>query len=224
MQGIVFGVDRQHSREIAEAFNAAGISAVHLDGAIRPRTQARRLSAFRAGETRSCATVELFGEGFRRPSASHTLASLGLRRASRCTFNSAAGLCVCFRASRTPSSATMRAMRCACPRFPTTTGNGRSKDASAARGRANGPSDALPIRQCLDCYMVSPSSADHCPGCGVVFPGRPRPACHEEGELFELTRLNAKKSGGEQRQRKAEERACGQRSLEDWMRLGKARG
>jgi DNA repair protein RadD len=44
MQGIVFGVDRQHSREIAEAFNAAGISAVHLDGAIRPPNASARLS------------------------------------------------------------------------------------------------------------------------------------------------------------------------------------
>jgi DNA repair protein RadD len=58
---------------------------------------------------------------------------------------------------------------------------------------ANGPSDALPIRQCLECYMVSPSSADHCPGCGVVFPARAASGVPAEGELFELTRLNAKR-------------------------------
>jgi DNA repair protein RadD len=84
----------------------------------------------------------------------------------------------------------------------------------------NGPSDALPIRQCLECYQVSPSSADHCPGCGVVFPARARPACHEEGELFELTRLAEKRR--QQEERKAEERQCG--SLADWLALGKKRG
>jgi hypothetical protein len=134
MQGIVFGVDRQHSREIAEAFNDAGISATNVDGSMNPKERRSKVEAFRDGSTRYSQTASFSVKGFDVSLACHTLASLGLRRASPCTFNSAGGLCVCFRASRTPSSAITRAMRCVCPRFPTTTGSGRSKDASAAHG------------------------------------------------------------------------------------------
>jgi hypothetical protein len=54
----------------------------------------------------------------------------------------------------------------------------------------------------------------------VVFPARERPACHAEGELFELERLDAKRR--EKDARKAEEREC--HTLADWMLLGKKRG
>jgi superfamily II DNA or RNA helicase len=85
---------------------------------------------------------------------------------------------------------------------------------------ATGPSDALPIRQCTECYRVSPSTADTCPGCGFEFPARARPACQSEGELFELTRLDVKRR--EKEDRKAEERQCS--SLADWLELGQRRG
>jgi DNA repair protein RadD len=41
MQGIVFGVDRQHSAEIAAAFEAAGITSAHVDGTMSAAEQAR---------------------------------------------------------------------------------------------------------------------------------------------------------------------------------------
>lgn len=218
LQGIVFGVDRLHSRELADAFNGAGVSAVHLDGATPTNERKREIERFRAGETRILCNVELFGEGFDVPNVSY----VGLARPTQ---SLALHLQQCGRALRLfPGKA--NAVICDhagnALRLATLPDDDRqwSLEGRKKGTRATGPSDALPIRQCLDCYMVSPSSADHCPGCGVVFPARPRPVCQQEGELFELTRLDAKRR--EKEQRKAEERACS--SLEDWLKLGKSRG
>jgi DNA repair protein RadD len=71
LQGIVFGVDRQHSREIAEAFNAVGVSAVHLDGVTPTIERKRQIERFRNGETKILCNVELFGEGFDVPNVSY---------------------------------------------------------------------------------------------------------------------------------------------------------
>lgn len=219
MQGIVFAVDRQHSAEVAEAFNAAGIIAAHVDGTMSPTERRSKVDAFRAGDIQILSNCELFGEGFDVPNVSY----VGLARPTQ---SLALHLQQCGRALRVLPGKTHavicdhagNALRLAT--LPDDerqwTLEGRKKGTRSA----NGPSDALSIRQCLDCYMVSPSTADHCPGCGVVFPARPRPACQADGELFELSRLDLKRR--EQEERKAEERRC--QSLADWIMLANKRG
>lgn len=217
-RAIVFAVSRDHSRDIVERFNAEGIAALHVDGAMPKGERKEAFDRFRSGDVKVLSNVDLAGEGvdipaieaaiLLRPTKSLSLYLQQVGRALR-LFEGKSDAVILDHASNAmvhglPDDDRQWSLE------------GRKRGTRAA----NGPSDALPIRQCLDCYMVSPSSAEHCPGCGVVFPARPRPACHEEGELFELERIAAKSAAVAAR--KAEERACG--SLEDWMRLGKQRG
>jgi superfamily II DNA or RNA helicase len=218
LQGIVFAVDVQSAIHIAAAFNAAGITAAAVSGETPQALRKMTIDRFRAGDIQILTNCELFGEGFDVPNVSY----VGLARPTQSLALHLQQVGRALRVVPGKSCAVIcdhagNAFRHGLPdddREWTLEGRKRSK-----RG-AKGPSDALPIRQCTECYRVSPSSADHCPGCGVVFPARVRLTCFAEGELFELERIEAKRR--EKEARKAEERAC--QSLEDWMRLGKQRG
>jgi superfamily II DNA or RNA helicase len=218
MQGIVFAVDREHSRSMTEAFVAAGIRAAHVDGSMNRNDRKRAVDAFRAGDIAILSNCELFGEGFDVPNVSY----VGLARPTQSLALHLQQVGRALRVLPGKSHAVIadhagNAFRHGLPDDERSwTLEGRKK---GKRG-ASGPSDALPVRQCLECYQVSPSTADHCPGCGVVFPARERPVCFEEGELFELERLDAKRR--EKEERKAEERRC--ESLGDWIALAKKRG
>lgn len=217
LQGIVFAVNVDHANAIAEAFNRAGIRAAAVSGQTPIALRRLTIDAFRAGDIQILSNCELFGEGFDVPSVAYVglarpTQSLALHlqqvgRALRVIPGKSCAI-VCDHAGN--------AFRHGLPddeRQWTLEGRKKAK-------RGSGPSDALPIRQCVECYRVSPSSADHCPGCGIVFPARVQPTCHAEGELFELERLDAKRR--EKDARKSEEREC--HTLADWMLLGKKRG
>ena len=66
-QALVFCVSRQHSREVVEAFNAAGIEARHIDGETDDTVRRLAVSDFREGRLRVLCNVDLFGEGVDLP-------------------------------------------------------------------------------------------------------------------------------------------------------------
>jgi DNA repair protein RadD len=216
-RAIIFAVSRDHSREVVARFNAEGVPALHVDGAMPKTERKAAFDRFRSGDVCVLSNVDLAGEGvdipaieaaiLLRPTKSLSLHLQQVGRALR-LFDGKTEAVILDHASNAllhglPDDERQWSLE----------GRKRGK-------RAAGANDSFPIRQCIECYRVSPSTADHCPGCGVVFPARARPACHEEGELFELTRLDAKRR--EKEERKAEERQC--QSLQDWMLLGKKRG
>ncbi len=57
-KGIVFAVNREHSRHLAAAFNGEGIAAAHLDGETDIGERKRTMAAFRAGDVRILTNVE----------------------------------------------------------------------------------------------------------------------------------------------------------------------
>ena len=218
MQGIVFAVDTEHSRLLAGEFRAAGILAEHVDGSMKKAERGAKVEAFRRGEIAILTNCELFGEGFDVPAVSYVgLArptqslSLHLQQVGRAlrVLPGKSHAIICDHAGN--------AFRNGLPDDDRTwTLEGRKK----GKGRAVGPSDALSIRQCTECYQVSPSTASECPGCGFVFPVRSRTPETGDGELFELTRIEAAKQQRERRKR--EEREC--KTLEEFTALGERRG
>lgn len=66
-KGIVFAINCEHSRGIANAFNQAGIPAAHLDGNSSSKERLETLSRFASGEIRVVSNVGLFTEGFDLP-------------------------------------------------------------------------------------------------------------------------------------------------------------
>ncbi|MEY3303618.1 MAG: DEAD/DEAH box helicase [Pseudanabaena sp.] len=64
---VVFAINLDHSKAIAERYRSAGIAAEHIDGETVPKERQAILDRFRGGETRVLCNVNLFTEGFDVP-------------------------------------------------------------------------------------------------------------------------------------------------------------
>jgi DNA repair protein RadD len=215
-RGIVFAVSIEHSRHLADAFNAAGVKAAHVDGESRDRDAV--VASFQRGETTVMTNVDLFGEGFDVPGIVYA----GLCRPTK---SLALFLQQCGRALRT-APGKQRAIICdhggnAFIHGLPDEARVWSLEGRKARAKgAGGPSDAQSIRQCLECYAIAPSTAEACPCCGTVFPVQSREVEQQAGELSKLER--AALVADQKQKMKQEEWAC--KTLDDWKRLAERRG
>jgi len=64
---VVFAINLDHSKAIAERYQTAGIAAEHIDGETVPKERQAILERFRAGQTQVLCNVNLFTEGFDVP-------------------------------------------------------------------------------------------------------------------------------------------------------------
>ena len=64
---ICYCVNIEHSKSVAERFNAAGISAAHVDGDTDKDERAQIVNDFKQGNFKILCNVDLFGEGFDVP-------------------------------------------------------------------------------------------------------------------------------------------------------------
>lgn len=233
-QGIVFGVNRQHSRNLAQGFRDRGVRAAHVDSDSDDREDIDR--AFRRGELDIMTNVALFDEGYDVPGIVYV--GDGAPTRSLVKFRQKVG-----RALRViygpggdlASDAGRRAAIAAGPKpfgvIADHAGNaithglpdedyewsltGRAK---RARGACN--ADADPVRQCLDCYRIYKAVLRQCPGCGASATPTPREIEQREGELVKLEREGLKRA--KQLREKAEKQAC--QSFGDFEALARQRG
>lgn len=66
-KGIVYAINIDHAKAIAEYYNALGIKAVALDSKTATKTRKKAVEAFREGELDCLVNVNLFDEGFDCP-------------------------------------------------------------------------------------------------------------------------------------------------------------
>jgi DNA repair protein RadD len=221
-QGIVFGVTREHSRHLADAFNGNGIPAAHVDGTMTQKERERFDHAFRAGDVRIGCNVDLFGEGYDVPHIGYvglarSTTSLRLHR-QQCgrvlrIFPGKEQGIICDHAGNAlrglglPDDDVIWSLE------------GRQKSVGG-----QGPSDAIPIHQCPMCYQITRSAQVICP-CGHLFHVEQRSPAFQAGNLFELQRLgvSAKEAAhhAKREREKAEERAA--KSLGALLELARAR-
>ncbi len=64
---VVFAINLDHSKAIAERYQTAGIAAEHIDGETAPKERQAILERFRGGQTQVLCNVNLFTEGFDVP-------------------------------------------------------------------------------------------------------------------------------------------------------------
>lgn len=216
-RGIVFAASREHSRNIAEAFRAAGVRAEHVDGSTPDKERARIDAAFRSGELDIMTNVDLFGEGYDVPG----IVYCGLARPTK---SLSLFMQQCGRALRT-APGKERAIICDHAGNAFTHGlpddpREWSLEGRAPRTRSAANDDAEPVRQCGECFRVYPSVLAACPGCGAERQATPREIRQREGELEKLEREATKRRAAAIR--KAEEQACG--SVQDFEDLARARG
>ena len=66
-KSIVFAVDIEHSKKIAERYNEEGIPAVHIDATTPKQERKFKLNQFRTGEIKVLCNVDIVSEGFDVP-------------------------------------------------------------------------------------------------------------------------------------------------------------
>lgn len=217
-QGIVFAINREHSRNIAEAFKAHGVPAMHVDGAMGDKERDFFDDAFRCGDVRVGVNVGLFSEGYDVP-------NIGYVGMGAPTKSLVKHLQDCGRGLRMSAGKT-RAVLCDHAGNAVTRQLGLPDDdrewslEGRAKRQAAAAADAVPgVRQCKRCFRVSPSTVRSCPGCGVDFPVQERKIEIKDGQLSKLERDALRKAAT--RLRKKEERGKSRGELID---LAKSRG
>ncbi|HEX8418978.1 MAG TPA: DEAD/DEAH box helicase [Sphingomonas sp.] len=220
-RAIIFETSVATSQSVTAAFTAAGIPALHVDGAMDKRDRKAAFAAFREGRIRVLSNVELAGEGvdipaieaviLRRPTQSLSLYLQQVGRGLR-LFEGKSEAIIIDHAGN--------AFRHGLPDDPREwTLDGKEKRAGPKVG-----SDAVPIHQCPTCYRITGSIVRTCPGCGYEFTIEARSVAWAEGQLFELNRLGVAEREAEHKRtrdrEKAEERGA---SLGELMELARAR-
>jgi superfamily II DNA or RNA helicase len=222
-QGIVFAVNREHSRHLADVFRAHGVRAAHVDGSMTAGERDRFDAAFRAGDVTIGCNVELFGEGYDVP-------GIGYVGVARPTTSLSWHRQMLGRGLRIAPGKTVAVLNDHAGNAMRGLGLPDDDVAWSLEGRVKGTSragnsDASPIHQCPDCYQVTRSSVSVCP-CGHAFVTQARQIAQADGQLFELQRLGkAERLEQEERQRakrKAEERDA--RTYPELLQLARDRG
>ena len=208
---IAFCVSVKHSMEVAAAFCAVGIVAVHVDGDTPRDVRRQIMTDFRAGKIDVLCNVEVFTEGtdcpgaevgiFLRPTASYGLWRQMVGRILRYQPGKVAWLfdhAGNFEKHGLPDDPITWSLQ----------GTGKK-----SRGDLE---SAMAVRTCPACYAVSPASKKTCERCGSAFPLTPREVKKLEGELREIQKIKAR------RQLKDEKR--GAKTIEQLVDLAKRRG
>lgn len=211
-RAIVFAVSIEHSKHIVAQFQAAGVSAQHVDGETPSHDRDHALSEFKAGNTRILCNVDLFGEGLDveaieavillRPTHSLGLHLQQLGRGLR-PFPGKDVTTILDHAGNTERHGLPDEHR-----EWGLEGIDRTKRDAASQGPA--------IRSCPNCFAAARSAATVCAHCGHVFEIQAREVQEAEGELEEIDPEEIK------RRRKREQGQA--QTLEDLIALGKARG
>lgn len=208
-RALVFVWSLEASRALADAFQAAGIPAAHVDGETPTDERKRAMAAFRSGTLRVLCNVDLFGEGLDVPAVDAVFLlrptdSLGLY------------LQQCGRGLRmSPGKSTVRIF----DHVGNWTRHGLPDDARewSLEGKPKAKRDAvLSPRRCLECFAVSPATSPRCVECGALFPVKARKIHQIDGALVEAD-IDALRYHALE-----EEHGC--RTLHDWQELGKKRG
>lgn len=232
---IVFAVTVAHSKNIVASFNAAGISAVHLDATTKKDTRRAELRAFARGETSVISNVGLFGEGFDAAANSGMDVTVGAIIDAAPTRSLGAWLQRCGRALRPQEGAVIldhagNALRHGLPcqeRVWSLYGRDKTRKKSE-------DIELESVVQCPECFFVQEPGLPACEECGYIFPKKGRIVTELGGELEELdTREEWRQKSKVLERWVAEKQAksaalkkeqASARTYEELVRLGRKRG
>ena len=212
MKCLAFCVSVKHAESVAEAFRAAGVSALHLD-AKTPREERRRaVLAFADGHIDVLCNVELFGEGFDLSSLAGKEVPIEAVSLIRPTKSLSLYLQQVGRALRpkgAPAIILDHAGNIARHGFPD------DEREWTLAGRPPGAPKSVAVKQCPTCYRIHSPRPD-CPDCGFVYPIQHRVVRQEDGDLVEANVVARRK------ERMKEQSAA--RTIPELVALGRARG
>lgn len=217
LRAIYFAVSVAHSKHLAEAFNAAGIRALHLDAGSSTAERSAAARRFAQGDLDVLTNVDLFGEGYdlsAHAGCDVSIEAVGLARPTQSLGMHLQQIGRALRPKETPAIVLDHAgnlLRHGLPDDdrewslkPREKGNKKKGEVSA------------PVKQCMTCFLVNSANATRCKYCGSEFPVMGRQAEQVDGDLKEID-VQALR-----RKRSAEEWSC--KTVQDMIALGEARG
>lgn len=212
-RAIVFAASISHSQHVAEAFNAAGIPARHVDGATPADEREKAMEDFQAGRVLVLSNVGLFTEGVDCPGLE---ACIMLRP----TLSLSMYLQMVGRALRRSEGKTAIILdhvgNCVRHGFPDAEHNWSLHGVAKKRRAANDNEPDIKIRVCSECYSCYEPTRKTCPICGAAYKPTEKEIRQREGELEEIARIEAQQSA-----RREQGRA---KSLSELIEIGKQRG
>ena len=188
-RAIAFAVSVDHSRHVAEQFNAAGIPAAHVDGSMDTGTRDAIVSEFAAGDIKVLSNADLFGEGFDVPAVEAVILlrptqslSLHLQQIGR-ALRPAEGKPYAIILDHAGN-----AMRHGLP------DDEREWSLEDRAKKKRGETSEVPVKQCPECFRVH-MPAPECPSCGHAYTVQAREIEQVEGtlEAIDLDAIRARK-------------------------------
>lgn len=183
---IGFAASRKMSEKYVEAFNAAGIPAMHLDGETPKAERRQALKAFARGEYRVVWNVGLFGEGFDIAANSGMDVTVGCVIDAAPTQSLSAWLQRCGRALRPQDGYAVildhagnitHGLPCEDRQW--------SLGGRAVMARQSDDEGTITVRNCPECFAIHKPSPS-CPECGHVYEIKYREIDEIDGDLQEI--------------------------------------
>lgn len=215
-RAIVFAASIEHSKNVVEEFNAAGVPALHVDGETSIADRRTAIDAFGSGRVKILSNVNICVEGFDLPACEGVI--LLRPTQSLVIFLQAIG-----RALR-PAPGKDRAI--VLDHVGATLTHGLpceprewDLDGSSRSGRKNDSSQGARARQCPACYLVHEPFFQKCPACGHTYEIKSRIVEETEGELRKASKEELERTRKEKRVEVARAK-----TLEELIAIGKTRG
>ena len=187
---IGFAVDVAHSKHMAEAFNAAGVPAAHVDGYEDPAARRETLERFRRGEYRVVFNVGILDKGYADPEVSALILARPVRSSLILHIQMLGRLLRAF-PGKEYGLILDHAGNLARHGFPTDAqpdklDDGKPKPKAVVEREEKKP------KKCPKCYHVKPAGVHVCPKCGFA-PAPPNEVFHEPGELKQVMKTADKR-------------------------------
>ncbi len=184
-QTVVFAANIAHSKHIAEAFNAAGVAAEHIDYRHDDEERKAILDRFNAGQTTVLCNASLLAEGWDAPRTACMILARPTKSLTR--FIQMAGRVLRpfpgkEKALLLDHSGTVARLGFPTDDLPLELDDGERKATAARKKR-----ERLPA-VCPACAFVKPAGVHACPACGFA-PERQSDIVTADGELTKIERL-----------------------------------
>lgn len=213
--GLAFCPSVESAQHTAEAFSAAGFSALSIDGKMEKRLRRQAVRDFSSGQLQVLTSCALVSEGFDVPGIVAAFLLNPTLSTSKC-------LQEYGRALR-PAPGKAEALIFDHVGNSMTHGlpdDDREWTLAGTRKKKKSDVEDFAVKQCPRCYMVLRPSAVVCPGCGNKFTVKPRAIETVEGELSEVDIAAARRIA---RFEAVKERTDA-KTFEDLVALGKEKG
>lgn len=217
-QAIAYCVSVKHSQQVADMFNANGISAVSIDGGMSMKERDKRMAMFRSGEVQILANCNLISEGVTLPNAS--VALLLRPTCSLPLFIQQA--CRVLTPVEGKKAVIIDYVNNVQKHGLPTDNHEWSLGEPVKKRKQYNDDGTLSIRQCSECFRCF-KTAPVCPWCGKEYEVKGREL--KQIQDVELKKIEAVQREEEEKQRKDARMEVGQcKTIAELQKIAKARG